>query len=132
MATINVENKIMRAKVGIILSNPFFATLMMKKKFIADPSTKTASTNGPDIKYNPEFFNSLPSEELQGVICHELMHSVLLHHTRRNGRDLSKWNKACDYALNPVLLDSGMSLPKGALVDPRYRNMSAEGIFKQP
>lgn len=122
--------KLTRAKVGIILTQPFFATLMLKKNFIADETIDTANTNGKDIRYNPEFFDSLSNDELQGVICHELMHNTLLHHTRREGRDIKDWNKAADYAINPLLVDSGMKLPEWALLEDRFRNMSAESIYK--
>lgn len=125
-----MSDKIMKAKVGIILTQPFFATLMLRRQFIADDTIETANTNGKDIRYNPTWVDSLPTDQLQGVICHELLHSTLMHHLRREGRDIRDWNKACDYALNPVLLDSGMRLPEWALVEDRFRNMSAESIYK--
>jgi hypothetical protein len=40
-----------------------------------------------------------------------------------------RWNEACDYAINPLLLDAGLSLPDGVLVDHRFRGMSAEQIY---
>src|SRR6266702_4927724 len=36
---------------------------------------------------------------------------------------------ACDYAINPLLLDAGLTLPKDVLVDHRFRGMSAERIY---
>lgn len=123
------DKKLMKAKVGIILSHPFFATLMMRREFIADDTIETASTNGKNIRYNPAFFDSLSNDELQGVICHELMHNSLLHHVRREGRDIADWNKAADYAINPLLIDSGMKLPKWALLENSFRDMSAESIY---
>lgn len=127
MATEN--KKLLKAKIGIILGHPFFATLMMKRNFIEDDTIETANTNGKDIRFNPAFIESLPADQLQGVICHELMHSTLLHHLRRNGRDIKDWNRAADYALNPLLLDAGMALPEWALVDSRFNNMGAESIY---
>jgi len=127
----DTENKkLMKAKVGIILSQPFFATLMMRREFIADETIKTASTNGKNIRYNPAFFEALPADQLQGVICHELLHSTLLHHLRRDGRDIKQWNEACDYALNPLLINAGFKLPEWVLNDSRFADMSAESIYK--
>jgi predicted metal-dependent peptidase len=57
------------------------------------------------------------------------MHPALQHHVRRSGRDPKRWNEACDYAINPLLLDAGLSLPDGVLVDHRFRGMSAEQIY---
>src|SRR6266702_5223245 len=36
---------------------------------------------------------------------------------------------ACDYAINPLLLDAGLTLPKDVLIDHRFRGMSAERIY---
>jgi hypothetical protein len=36
---------------------------------------------------------------------------------------------ACDYAINPLLVDAGLTLPKNVLLDDRFRGMSAERIY---
>jgi VWA-like domain (DUF2201)/Putative metallopeptidase domain len=36
---------------------------------------------------------------------------------------------ACDYAINPILVDAGLTLPKDVLIDNRFRGMSAERIY---
>jgi hypothetical protein len=36
---------------------------------------------------------------------------------------------ACDYAINPMLVDAGLTLPKDVLLDKRFRGMSAERIY---
>jgi Putative metallopeptidase domain len=36
---------------------------------------------------------------------------------------------ACDYAINPLLLDAGLTLPKDVLIEHRFRGMSAERIY---
>jgi predicted metal-dependent peptidase len=57
------------------------------------------------------------------------MHPALHHHVRRSGRDPKLWNVACDFAINPLLVDAGLSLPDGVLLDNRFRGMSAEQIY---
>jgi predicted metal-dependent peptidase len=57
------------------------------------------------------------------------MHPALHHHVRRSGRDPKRWNAACDFAINPLLVDAGLSLPDGVLIDNRFRGMSAEQIY---
>ena len=49
---------------------------------------------------------------------------------RRGSRDPLLWNIACDYAINPIVLDAGYKLPKGCLIDNKYRGMSAEAIYE--
>jgi hypothetical protein len=36
---------------------------------------------------------------------------------------------ACDYAINPPLLDARLTPPKDILIDHRFRGMSAEPIY---
>jgi predicted metal-dependent peptidase len=36
---------------------------------------------------------------------------------------------ACDYAINPLVIDAGLTLPKDVLLDNRFRGMSAERIY---
>ena len=129
---LTAQEKITKAKVSIILSNAlaFFASLMMKKPFIVDNSIKTACTNGKVIKYNPLYIDSLSQDEVVSLICHELMHLTLLHHVRREGRDLEMFNKAADYAINPILKKAGLKIPKGWLLDSRFEDMSAETIYR--
>jgi predicted metal-dependent peptidase len=89
------------------------------------------ATDGVSLYYNPEFVGTLNSATLCGVLAHEVMHPGLHHHVRRSGRDPRRWNQACDYAINPLLLDAGLRLPDGVLVNNRFREMSAEQIYNQ-
>ncbi len=57
------------------------------------------------------------------------MHPALQHHTRRGNRNQVRWNMACDYAINPMLLDAGLTLPKDVFIDDGFRGMSAERIY---
>jgi hypothetical protein len=65
------------------------------------------ATDGVSLYYNPEFVDTLNSATLAGVLAHEVMHPALQHHVRRSRRDPKRWNEACDYAINPLLLDAG-------------------------
>src|SRR6185295_18713127 len=48
---------------------------------------------------------------------------------RMSGRNLSRWNRAADFAINLLLRDAGFSLWDGALVNPDYRGWSAEQVY---
>jgi predicted metal-dependent peptidase len=73
--------------------------------------------------------DTLNAAELAGVLAQEVMHPALQHHTRRGDRQQARWNMACDYAINPILLDACLTLPKDVLVDNTFRGMSAEQIY---
>ncbi len=127
------KDKIDRAKVQLILTQPFYATIMMHNKFIESTEVKTGCTNGKYIKYNPQWIESLSVEQTKGFIAHEVSHIALLHHTRIGARDLGKWGRACDYAINTILTNAGFELPTGGCIDKvgLYKDMSAEEIYSK-
>jgi len=89
----------------------------------------TMATDGSRIVYNPTFVSALSPAELEGTLAHEVLHCSLGHHCRRSERDPALWNQATDYAINPILITNGFSLPAGALIDPAFDNLSAEEIY---
>jgi predicted metal-dependent peptidase len=87
------------------------------------------ATDGVSLFYNPGFVDALTTPQLVGVLAHEVLHPALQHHTRRRDRSPARWNKACDFAINPLILDAGLVLPKDVLIEDRFRGMSAERIY---
>ena len=120
---------ITKSKAGIVLRSPFFASLLLRMPFVEDITCSTMYTNGSVIGYNPVFVESLSLDEVKGVMCHEVMHLTNLHHLRCNNRDMSKWNSACDYAINPIIIEAGWKLPKEGLLNLAYNGMYAEKIY---
>jgi predicted metal-dependent peptidase len=123
--------KITEARARLILSHSFFGTLALRLKMTEDRTIPTACTNGAEIRYNPAFINELPSNQIKGLVAHEVMHCVLLHHIRRGSRDPQKWNYACDFAINLICAEASLELPPGALIDRKYNGMSSEEIYSK-
>jgi predicted metal-dependent peptidase len=130
MRPTTTELKLTRARVQLLLQQPFFAALCLRLNLIPAP-VPTMATNGKVIYYNPAFVDSLTPEEVQGVLAHEVMHCALAHHCRRGQRQRRLWNKAADYAINPLVLGNGLTLPAGALVRAEYEGLSAEEIYSR-
>jgi predicted metal-dependent peptidase len=128
--SISTELSLTRARVQLLLQQPFFAALCLRLKLVS-AGVPTMATNGKIICYNPTFVDSLTPEELQGVLAHEVMHCALAHHCRRGKRDPELWNEAADYAINPIILKNRLALPVGALVKPEYEGLSAEDIYSR-
>ena len=120
---------ITRARAALILSQPFFGALAMRLKVVEAPQIDTMVVDGVHLFYNREFVESLTFDELTGAIAHEVMHLAAGHHARREGRDLARWNKATDYAINPIVRNAGFKLPEGALFASRFEDLAAEAIF---
>ena len=118
-----------KARAALLVGSPFWGVLSLRLAPVADPSVATMQTDGVAIRYNPDFVTALSRAVLRSVIAHETMHCAALHHTRRGGRDPRRWNIACDYAINPLLVEAGFEMPEGALLDPAYAGLSAEDIY---
>jgi len=121
--------RIQKARTALVLDHPFFGSLLFRLKDRPSLAVKTMATDGVSLLWNPEFVETLNAATLAGTLAHEVMHSALHHHLRRSGRDPKQWNIACDYAINPLLVDAGLKLPEGILVADRFRGMSAEQIY---
>jgi predicted metal-dependent peptidase len=116
-------------RARLLLNHPFFGSLAMRLKLELTDSIETASVDGVTLRANPAFMAGLSEVERQGLMAHEVGHCALGHLHRRNGRDMGKWNEAADYALNQMLVDAGLVLPQGGLLDPNYKGMAAEQIY---
>ncbi|MGA8740172.1 MAG: VWA-like domain-containing protein [Terracidiphilus sp.] len=121
--------RIQKARTALVLDHPFFGSLLFRLKDCECRSIQTMATDGVSLYYNPDFVETLNAATLAGTLAHEVMHPALHHHVRRSGRDPKRWNMACDYAINPLLVDAGLNLPEGVLLDNRFRGMSAEQIY---
>ena len=123
------SRRIQKARTALVLDHPFFGSLLFRLKDFESRSIQTMATDGVSLYYNPDFVETLNTATLAGTLAHEVMHPALHHHVRRSGRDPKRWNMACDYAINPLLVDAGLNLPEGVLLDNRFRGMSAEQIY---
>jgi predicted metal-dependent peptidase len=123
------DEKLQKVAVNIILDHPFFAVLLLRQNRVADPSVKTCVTDGKTLRYNPQWVADLKPETAKFTLLSEVLHCVLHHNTRRNGRDKKQWDQACDYKVNQTLKDSGFDLPPDAPFDPSYDDLSAEQLY---
>lgn len=119
----------LKARADMVLNHPFFASLAMRLTLKEDRTCRTAWTDGKTFGYNPDYVNILPRDKLVGLSAHTVMHPACNHHLRRKDKDPETWNKACDYVINPVLLDAGLVLPDGFLWDDAYTGKTAEQVY---
>ncbi|SOE97530.1 Predicted metal-dependent peptidase [Burkholderia sp. D7] len=125
----SIDPRITKQRTALVLSQPFFGALALRLKVVEDPSCETLWVDGETLGYNPEHLASLNDLEARGVLAHEVLHVANGHCWRMGARDPKRWNDACDYAINPLVLDAGLLLPKGALLDARFTGKSAEEIY---
>ncbi len=126
-----IENKLSAARTKLILDKPFLGALVLRLPMQpADPSwCATTGTDARKFYYNPAYAEELRPEEAQFVLAHEALHCALSHFARRGHRVKHRWDIACDYAINGILVEEGLTPPPGALVLSEYKGMTAEEIY---
>lgn len=134
---LSIEKRLVRAKVQLLMGQPFFGTLSyhLKTKEISEDSVMsafvpTAGVDGRTIFYNKEWIGKHTDEEIKTIVAHEVLHCALSHLDRRGHRNKNKFNMAADFAVNDLLHDAEFALPEGCLHDQKYHNMNAEKIYE--
>ncbi len=126
-----VARKLAAARTRLILDKPFLGALVMRLPMVeAKPDwCPTSATDARRFYYNREYVENLSVAQVQYVLAHEAMHCALSHFARRQHRDRHRWDVACDYAVNPLLLNDGLEPPPGVLVQEKFDGMTAEEIY---
>jgi hypothetical protein len=129
-----VIDKIIVARVGLLLRHPFFGNIATRLKIVdASDWCATAATDGRSIFFNREFFTPLTTKQVEFVIAHEILHNVFDHMGRNEGRNRKIFNIAADYCVNGQLIRDriGEVPPKEIKIfhDTKYYGMSAEEVY---
>ena len=128
-----ILDKLITARVGLLLRHPFFGNLATRMKMIeANAWCNTLATDGRNFYYNEGFVNKLTSKEAEFGFAHEVLHNVFDHMGRRDRRDPTLSNIAADYAANQILKDERIgTVPNFIQIfqDDKYRGMSYEQIY---
>ncbi len=128
----SIKRRLVAARAVLVLDHPFFGALSLRMNIEEEIKgrTRTMATDGRSIFYHKDYVQGCTDQELVGLFAHEVMHPAMQHHTRRGNRDPKLWNEAGDYAINPILAESGFVLPGAPLENPKYRGMTAEQIYE--
>ena len=118
-----------RVRARLVTEHPFFGDIALHLELKADPACRDMWTDGRTLGFNPLYATTIREEKLAGAQAHEVLHLAFGHHVRRKKREKRLWNRACDLAINSVLLKAGFSLPDGFLFDADFAGKSAEEIY---
>ena len=126
-----IENKLSSARTRLILDKPFLGALVLRLPVVeADPSwCESTATDMKKLYVNVEYIKQLTIEETQFALAHEALHCALSHFSRRLHRVKLRWDMACDYAINPILIEEGLKPPPHSLYLREYFGMTAEEIY---
>jgi len=131
VADSDLQNKLAAARTRLILDKPFLGALVLRLPLVAaDPEwCQGAMTDAKKLYYNQDYINALDIQQTQFVLAKQALHCALSHFARRQHRIKHRWDLACDYAVNPLLINDGLKAPPETLVDDGYEGMTAEEIY---
>ena len=102
---VEVLDRIIVARVGLLLRHPFFGNMATRLRILAaDDWLPTAAVDGRNLYYNTQFFNAMDNKEIEFVVAHEILHMVFDHLGRRGDRNPMLYNIAADYKVNNLLV----------------------------
>jgi len=127
----DVERKLATARTRLILDKPFLGALVLRLPMVAgDPKwCETTFSDGKTFYYNSDYIDALDPEQTQFALSHEALHCALSHFHRRGHRVKLRWDLACDYAINPLLINDGLKPTPDAMHLREYEGMTAEEIY---
>jgi len=100
-----VYDRIVVARIGLLLRHPFFGNMATRLRIqAADDWLMTAAVDGRNLFFNTQFFNAMNNKEVEFVIAHEILHMVYDHLGRRDDRNPMLYNIAADYIVNNLLV----------------------------
>ncbi len=105
----SLRTKIQESRTRLISSNPFFGLLLMYVRFIAVPDMKKMSTNGKCVFFAPGFVDKLYPQELDFILCHQIMHIICGDIWREEDLTGDNYHFACDVHANRLLEKVGFA-----------------------
>ena len=130
-----ILDKLITARVGLLLRHPFFGNLATRMKMVeASEWCSTLATDGRNFYYNLGFVNKLTPKEAEFGFAHEVLHNVFDHMGRRDNRDPQLSNIAADYAANQILKDERIGMVPHFIQifqNDKYRGKSYEEIYAE-
>jgi predicted metal-dependent peptidase len=130
---VDVYDRIVVARIGLLLRHPFFGNMATRLRILAaDDWLPTAAVDGRNLYYNTQFFNAMSNKEIEFVVAHEILHMVFDHLGRREDRNPMLYNIAADYKVNNLLVrDRIGEVPKivDCFQDFQYEADTSEDIY---
>ena len=132
---VEVLDRIIVARVGLLLRHPFFGNMATRLRILAaDDWLPTAAVDGRNLYYNTQFFNAMSNKEIEFVVAHEILHMVFDHLSRRDDRHPMLYNIAADYIVNNTLVrDRIGETPKivDCFQDFKYEGWTSEEVYDE-
>ena len=136
---VEVLDRIIVARVGLLLRHPFFGNMATRLRIqAADEWLPTAAVDGRNLYFNTQFFNAMSNKEIEFVIAHEILHCVFDHLGRRTWQDRNMdpvlSNIAQDYIVNNLLIRDRIGTEPtlvDCFKDTKYTGWTSEEVYEE-
>lgn len=125
--------KLEKAKVALVTTQPFFASILLKRGIIEDKTIPTAAVDQRgQIYVNPDFAESLTVQQLVFLLAHEVGHVIGQHASRRGTRQAKRWNIAGDAWINDMLREANVGdFIAGGVDMPGSKDDTVDAIYNR-
>lgn len=124
-----LQDKISKAKAKLLVDFPFFGSLASKVELVLNDDIEAFKANDSKLEYSSMFIDGASVPEIEFALANSAMHAALKHENRKNNRSGWLWQMATDYAINDMLVDSGLERPYQAHYNKRFEGLYAEEIY---
>lgn len=124
------NTQLTKAKSQLTMKHPYFGMLASRLKEEPKAGMQGYASNGKRFLYDPEFMARRTIEEIMFILTNCVMHHVLAHQQRQLGRKGTLWQLATDYAINNLLHQNGLEIPRGVNYNEEFEGMYAEEIYE--
>lgn len=127
-----IEERILKARVSLLLHHPFFGNMVMRMNITpADKWCKRTSTNGLHFFYNTRYIESCTVTNVVFDFAHQTLHNIHEHSTRVGSRNKELFDIAAEYVVNQILIDENIGKPAGKyLYDKKFKNWTTEEVYE--
>lgn len=133
-----VKERIVTARVNLLLNHPFLGTLALYLRVVDGSSTgcPTMGTDGRRLYYNKEFVEKLTDAELCGVVAHEIGHIIYQHVLEWRRASTNEFPEiftmAQEYVVNEMVVNMfRLKLPGTPFLDSDYFGMYTEQVYEE-
>ena len=134
MANISSEFlvKLEKIRVQFLFDHPFLSVLALSlpMQFRKNPH-EAFETNGMIIYVDETLCINISDEHLKYIYAHALLHVILKHAFRMNGRDHGMWNRSSDIVINLLMSDFERvgERPEHEVMLEKFRDKSVEEVY---
>lgn len=126
------EDNVRKAKVQLVLHQPFFASITLKRPIqMRDDVDTCYITADGQIVLGTAYMSTLTVQQTMFELAHEAMHYAMMHHQRRGWRKPRPANIAMDKVIDDLLIANNMTKPDQVQHFPGSKDFAWEQLYNE-